>query len=115
MKTLITSLIILSFATLVGFRPSPTHTEQVGPEYGWVMQNGQKVAEIYIPQRPATAKVYKEYWYISKDYIYPSWQTKAEILIKPVDIKCSGVQEFRKKMKAQWPKGRMIVVDAMEE
>ena len=115
MKTLITSLIILSFAALVAFRPSPTTTYQITPDYAWVMQNGQKVAEIYIPPRPATAKVYKEYWYISKDYIYPSLQTMAEILIKPVDIKCSGVQEFRQKMEAQWPDGRMIVVDATEE
>ena len=119
MKTLILSLSTFTIAILMAFSfnsiDSPGSVLQISPGSGWGFQDGQKVLEIYTPPRPANAKTYKEYWYISKDYVYPSFQSKADLLIKPVETVYANLQAFRQQMKAQWPAGRMIVVTAMEE
>lgn len=52
---------------------------------GWhvIRQNGKIVGEIFVPMRPADAKLYVEHWVLYEDYIYPSPTNRATIEISP--------------------------------
>ena len=82
----------------------------------FLIQQEKVVGQIFIPPRAMDAKTYQEYWYLSKDYVYPGVSTKADLLIQPApDLEYQSLEEFRQAMREMFPDGKMITVTAEEE
>ncbi len=78
-------------------------------------QDGITVGQVFVPERDPEDCNYREYWYLHKDYVYPSDENNIGFTLESSqEATAQSVEEFLAEVEAKHPGGRLVIVDSTE-
>ncbi len=88
---------------------------QFDPGEKSLIQFGNEVGVLWVPERLPEACEYQEHWYLFPDYRYPGEENPVDTLIQPnPEQRFDKLEDFLANMESEHPEGRYITTVAIE-
>ncbi len=108
-------ILIATALAILGLWQQPAQAQlDLQSECG-ILQNGEQVGQIFVPERDSPTRHYMEYWYLFSNYSYPGAANPVTTQLKCSQSRFTAPETFKSKMREEHPDGYLVQIKVDEE